>query len=170
MPVQSTRTQQRRPWDPRGETVPPTTGRPIRGPQPESRGIGLGTAGLLPRHPNHTNSPVVPSTHEHQQIRRGDQPVGMARRLSARLPSGGGAGSTNDEVLIRDLQLYLADLARAWLEHLPAGRIRGWATLRATFICIFQGTCARPGKSWDLRRCQQRHAETLHKYIQCFSR
>lgn len=50
-------------------------------------------------------------------------------------------GATSDEVDIRNLSLYLADLARAWLEHFPVGRIRDWASLRETFVSNFQCTC-----------------------------
>jgi hypothetical protein len=32
-------------------------------------------------------------------------------------------GATTDEVIIRNLPLHLADLARTWLEHLPASQI-----------------------------------------------
>jgi hypothetical protein len=32
-------------------------------------------------------------------------------------------GATNDEVIIRNLPLHLADSARTWLEHLPASQI-----------------------------------------------
>ena len=32
-------------------------------------------------------------------------------------------GVDNDDFIIRNLPLFLADLARAWLEHLPSDRI-----------------------------------------------
>jgi hypothetical protein len=39
-------------------------------------------------------------------------------------------GSVDDDLLIiRNLPLFLADLVRAWLEHLPPWRIRDWADL-----------------------------------------
>ena len=34
----------------------------------------------------------------------------------------------------------------------------------------FQGTYKRPRNPWDLKNCRQKAGETLHGYIQCFSR
>jgi hypothetical protein len=47
-------------------------------------------------------------------------------------------GSANDDLLIiRNLSLFLADTARAWLEHLPPWQIRDWADLVRVFIGNF---------------------------------
>jgi hypothetical protein len=62
-------------------------------------------------------------------------------------------GATNDEVIIRNLPLHLADSARTWLEHLPASRIHKWDDLVHTFVGNFQGTYVRPGNSWDQCSC-----------------
>jgi hypothetical protein len=62
-------------------------------------------------------------------------------------------GATSDEVIIRNLPLHLADSARTWLEHLPAGQIHNWDDLVRTFVGNFQGMYVRPGNSWDLRSC-----------------
>jgi hypothetical protein len=62
-------------------------------------------------------------------------------------------GATTDEVIIRNLPLHLADLARMWLEHLPASQIHNWDDLVRTFVGNFQGTYVRPGNSWHLRTC-----------------
>jgi hypothetical protein len=56
-------------------------------------------------------------------------------------------GATSDEVIIRNLPLYLADSARTWLEHLPASQIHNWDDLVRTFMGNFQGTYVRPGNS-----------------------
>jgi hypothetical protein len=56
-------------------------------------------------------------------------------------------GATTDEVIIRNLPLHLADLARMWLEHLPASQIHNWDDLICTFVGNFQGTYVRPGNS-----------------------
>ncbi|KAF8652000.1 hypothetical protein HU200_062940 [Digitaria exilis] len=79
-------------------------------------------------------------------------------------------GAFDDKVIIRNLPLYLAEPARAWLERLPNGKIRNWADLRSIFVGNFQGTCARPGKVWELKRCKQGHGETLCEYLRRFSR
>jgi hypothetical protein len=49
-------------------------------------------------------------------------------------------GATNDEVIICNLPLHLADSARTWLEHLPASKIHNWDDLVRTFVGNFQGT------------------------------
>jgi hypothetical protein len=79
-------------------------------------------------------------------------------------------GVDNDSFIIRNLSLFLADSARAWLEHLSARRIHNWADLVKVFMGNFQGTYVRPGNSWDLRSCHQKLDETLREYIRCFSR
>jgi hypothetical protein len=79
-------------------------------------------------------------------------------------------GATNDEVIIRNLPLHLADSARTWLEHLPASQIHNWDDLVRTFVCNFQGTYVRPGNSWDLRSCTQKPGESLRDFIQRFSK
>jgi hypothetical protein len=79
-------------------------------------------------------------------------------------------GADDDFFIIRHLPLYLADSARAWLEHLPPRRINGWPDLRDVFIGNFQGTYVRPGNPWDLRNCKQRKGESLRDYIRRFSK
>ena len=49
-------------------------------------------------------------------------------------------GANNDDFIIRNLPLFLADSARAWLEHLPSNAIQSWADLREIFVGNFQGT------------------------------
>jgi hypothetical protein len=46
-------------------------------------------------------------------------------------------GATNDEVIICNLPLHLADSARTWLEHLPASQIHNWDDLVRTFVGNF---------------------------------
>jgi hypothetical protein len=64
-------------------------------------------------------------------------------------------GTDDDNLIIRNLPLFLFDTARAWLEHLPLGQISNWDDLVQAFAGNFQGTYVRPGNSWDLRRCRQ---------------
>ena len=79
-------------------------------------------------------------------------------------------GADNNDFIIRNLPLFLADLARAWLEHLPSNTIQSWADLKGIFVENFQGTYKRPGNPWDLKNYCQKADETLHWYIRCFSR
>jgi hypothetical protein len=79
-------------------------------------------------------------------------------------------GATSDEVIIRNLPLHLGDLARTWLEHLPASQIHNWDDLVRTFVGNFQGTYVRPGNSWDLRSCTQKPGESLLDFIRRFSK
>jgi hypothetical protein len=64
-------------------------------------------------------------------------------------------GTDDDNLIIRNLPLFLSDAARAWLEHLPPAQISNWDDLVEAFAGNFQGTYVRPGNSWDLRSCRQ---------------
>jgi hypothetical protein len=80
-------------------------------------------------------------------------------------------GRTNDDnLIIRNLPLFLSDAARAWLEHLPPAQISNWDDLVKAFTGNFQGTYVRPGNSWDLRSCRQQPGESLWDYIRRFSK
>jgi hypothetical protein len=56
-------------------------------------------------------------------------------------------GTDDDNLIIRNLPLFLSDTARAWLEHLPPGQISNWDDLVQAFADNFQGTYVRPGNS-----------------------
>jgi hypothetical protein len=56
-------------------------------------------------------------------------------------------GTDDDNLIIRNLPLFLSDTARAWLEHLPPGQISNWDDLVQAFAGNFQGTYVRPGNS-----------------------
>jgi hypothetical protein len=66
-------------------------------------------------------------------------------------------GGTDDDnnLIIRNLPLFLSDAAQAWLEHLPPAQISDWDDLVKAFTGNFQGTYVRPRNSWDLRSCRQ---------------
>jgi hypothetical protein len=78
-------------------------------------------------------------------------------------------GTDDDNLIIRNLPLFLSDAARAWLEHLPPAQISNWDDLVKAFAGNFQGTYVRPGNSWDLRSCRQQPGESLQEYIRWFS-
>jgi hypothetical protein len=63
-------------------------------------------------------------------------------------------GTDNDNLIIRNLPLFLSDTAHAWLEHLPPGQISNWDDLVQAFAGNFQGTYVRPGNFWGLRSCR----------------
>jgi hypothetical protein len=79
-------------------------------------------------------------------------------------------GTDDDNLIIRNLPLFLSDAARAWLEHLPPAQISDWDDLVKAFAGNFQGTYVRPGNSWDLRSCRQQPGESLREYIRRFSK
>jgi hypothetical protein len=70
-------------------------------------------------------------------------------------------GADDDNLIIRNLPLFLSDAAPAWLEHLPPAQISDWDDLVKAFAGNFQGTYVRPGNSWDLRSCRQQPGESL---------
>jgi hypothetical protein len=77
-------------------------------------------------------------------------------------------GMNDDNLIIRNLPLFLSDAARAWLEHLPPAQISNWDDLVKAFAGNFQSTYVRPGNSWDLRSCRQQPGESLRDYIRRF--
>jgi hypothetical protein len=79
-------------------------------------------------------------------------------------------GTDDDNLIIRNLPMFLSDAARAWLEHLPLAQISNWDDLVKAFAGNFQGTYVRPGNSWDLRSCRQQPGESLREYIRRFSK
>jgi hypothetical protein len=79
-------------------------------------------------------------------------------------------GTDDDNLIIRNLPLFLSDAVRAWLEHLPPAQIFGWDDLVKAFAGNFQGTYVRPRNSWDLRSCRQQPGESLREYIRRFSK
>jgi hypothetical protein len=56
-------------------------------------------------------------------------------------------GTDDDNLIIRNLPLFLSDTARAWLEHLPPAQISNWDDLVKAFAGNFQGTYVRLGIS-----------------------
>jgi hypothetical protein len=74
-------------------------------------------------------------------------------------------GTDDDNLIIRNLPLFLSDAARARLEHLPPAQISNWDDLVKAFTGNFQGTYVCPGNSWDLRSCRQQPGESLRDYI-----
>jgi hypothetical protein len=53
-------------------------------------------------------------------------------------------GTDDDDLIIRNLPLFLSDTSRAWLEHLPPGQISNWDDLVQAFAEISRArTCAR---------------------------
>jgi hypothetical protein len=79
-------------------------------------------------------------------------------------------GTDDDNLIIRNLPLFLFDAVRAWLEHLPPAQISNWDDLVKAFAGKFQGTYVRAGNSWDLRSCRQQPGESLRDYIWRFSK
>jgi hypothetical protein len=56
-------------------------------------------------------------------------------------------GTDDDNLIIRNLPLFLSDAARAWLEHLPPAQISNWDDLVKAFARNFQGTYVHSGNS-----------------------
>ena len=79
-------------------------------------------------------------------------------------------GADDDNLISRNLPLFLSDAARAGLEHLPPAQISDWDDLVKAFAGNFQGTYVHPGNSWDLQSCCQQPRESLREYIRRFSR
>jgi hypothetical protein len=57
----------------------------------------------------------------------------------------------NDLFIIQFLPIYLADMARAWLDNLSWNTINSLEDLKEIFIGNFQGTYMQPDNPWDLK-------------------
>jgi hypothetical protein len=81
------------------------------------------------------------------------------------------AGWADDDLfIIQFLPIYLADTARAWLDHLPRNMINSWEDLMEIFTGNFEGTYMRPDHPYDQKGCRQKRGDSLQDYIQWFSR
>jgi hypothetical protein len=94
----------------------------------------------------------VPNPDYYHKVLEGDETGTVARGLQLACQLG---GTDDDNLIIRNLPLFLSDTARAWLEHLPPDQISNWDDLIQAFAGNFQGTYVHPGNSWDLRSCRQ---------------
>jgi hypothetical protein len=65
-------------------------------------------------------SDPVPNPDYYHEVLGGDEAGTVARGLPLACHLG---GTDNDNLIIRNLPLFLSDTARAWLEHLPLGQI-----------------------------------------------
>jgi hypothetical protein len=79
-------------------------------------------------------------------------------------------GESDDLCMIKSISLYLADSTRAWLEHLPRGRINGWVQLQDAFVEHFQGSYAQPDNACELHQYWQKKGDSLRDYIHHFTK
>jgi hypothetical protein len=89
-----------------------------RGSEPLARTTR--SAGFQPGHTTGAVPNPVPNPDYHHKVFGGDEAGTVARGLPTGLPAG---GTDDDNLIIRNLPLFLSDIARAWLEHLPPGQI-----------------------------------------------
>jgi hypothetical protein len=65
-------------------------------------------------------------------------------------------GTDDDNLIIRNLPLFLSDAARAWLEHLPPAQISNWDDLVKAFAGNFQGTYQQSRRRYHARAVRPR--------------
>jgi hypothetical protein len=82
--------------------------------------------------------------------------------------------ATTDAVIIRNLPLHLADLARTWLEHLLPSQIYSWDDLVRMFVGELLGHVRAPwellgpaGVHREARRIALRLHTTLLQSLHC---
>jgi hypothetical protein len=155
-------------------TIEPTSTR--RCAKATTPGVGdATTAGRIgaPR-PNHPVCKLSAGPYDGRRSRPGSEPrlpsPSTRGSRSRNYGSGQLGGTDDDNLIIRNLPLFLSDAARAWLEHLPPAQISNWDDLVKAFAGNFQGTYVRPGNSWDLRSCRQQPGESLRDYTRQFSK
>jgi hypothetical protein len=137
-------------------TVEPTSTR--RCAEATTPGVGdATTAGRIraPR-PNHPVRELSAGPYDRRRSRPGSElrlPSPSTRGVKAGtvargLPAACQLGGTDDDnLIIRNLPLFLFDAARTWLEHLPPAQISNWDDLVKAFAGNFQGTYVRPRNS-----------------------
>src|SRR3954454_3053845 len=76
----------------------------------------------------------------------------------------------NEIAAMQCFQLYLKDLARAWLRTLPADSIRSWDDLVDTFVKNVQATYKRPAGIDELQQCRQKKDEPMCSYVSRFTK
>jgi hypothetical protein len=67
------------------------------------------------------------------------------------------------------LELHVTSAAWSWLSKLPIGTIRSWNELTKQFTSNFRSTYKRPASIGEVKACTQKHNESLHSCIQCWS-
>jgi hypothetical protein len=92
------------------------------------------SAGFQPRHTTGVVPDPVPNPDYYHKVLGETRPeLWLADyRLACQL-----GGTDNDNLIIRNLPLFLSDTARAWLEHLPPGQISNWDGLVQAFVGNF---------------------------------
>ena len=80
------------------------------------------------------------------------------------------AASGDQKIMANWFPMALKDGACSWLLNLRVGSVSSWEEMRDQFIANFQGTRDRAPTAGDLRCIKQQPGETLHKYIQCFTK
>ena len=88
------------------------------------------SAGLQSGHPTGAIPDPVPTPDYYHKVLGETRPeLWLADyRLACQL-----GGTNDDNLIIRNLPLFLSDTARAWLEHLPPGQISNWDDLVQAF-------------------------------------
>ena len=67
------------------------------------------------------------------------------------------------------ISIYLANLARSWLEHLNKGSIQDWSDHERLLINHFVGAYTKPGSMWELASYQCNKDESLWDNDKCFT-
>ena len=116
-------------------TVKPTSTR--RCAEATTPGVGdATTAGRIgvPR-PNHPVRGLSAGPYDGRRSRPGSKPRLLSQSTQGR--QGHLGGTDDDNLIIRNLPLFLSNTARAWLEHLPPGKISNWDDLVQAFAGNF---------------------------------
>ena len=101
--------------------LPPSVRRTLR----QWRGLEpkpppTGPSDLWPAHPQRRFLAKVATTYQHPKYSR---ETNLRLWLEDYRLACQAGGANDDDFIIRNLSLFLADLARAWLEHLPSNAI-----------------------------------------------
>jgi hypothetical protein len=73
------------------------------------------------------------------------------------------------ETAMQSLQLHLTGATWSWLGNLGRETIGSWAELVKQFTSNFNSTYKQPTSMEEVKACTQKHNESLHSYVQCWS-
>jgi hypothetical protein len=71
----------------------------------------------------------------------------------------------SDMIMACYMPLMMKDVARTWIQGLPAKSIHSWRDMRRAFIHNFEGTYRRPAIDKDIEACVQRQSKFTREYL-----
>jgi hypothetical protein len=78
--------------------------------------------------------------------------------------------NASEMIMVCYMPLMMKDVARTWIQGLPANNIHSWRDMRRVFVKNFKGTYRRPATDKDIENYIQRPGEMTRKYLTCWAK